>query len=318
MNEGFSVLGAGPAGAAAALALRRAGERVVLHEKSRLPRHKVCGEFFSPEILPLLEEFGLAAAFRAQRPARVTHAELHFGRGSLRFRLPEPAWGLSRWAFDHLLLRAALDRGAILSAEPPRRPAVVAAGRRTAVPRGRRLFGFKAHFSGPANDAVELYFFAGGYCGLCPVQGGVTNVCGLADESMLARIGFQVDRLLGGTPRLRERLALLERRINWLVTGPLCFGPAAAAPAGLAAGDARCFVDPFTGSGLLAAVRTGSWAGEALAGGPNYEARCRDFYRRQLSTTAILRRALRLGLLERLAAFLPGPLLFRLTRPRLP
>jgi len=311
----FVVWGAGPAGAAAALALRQAGELVVLCDQSVFPRHKVCGEFFSPEILPVLEELGVAEAFAARRPARVTHGELHFDHRGCRFRLPETAWGLSRFAFDEMLVRAAVERGAMLDREHAAQPALLAVGRRGTAPRGRRRFGFKAHFSGSANDAVELYFFPGGYCGLCPVEDGRTNVCGLADEALLRRFDFQMDRLEAVAPRLGARLAPLERATRWQFTGPLCFGAAAPTGGGLRAGDAMRFVDPFTGSGLLAAVRTGSWAGEALAGGPDYDARCRRFYRRQISTTTILRRLAGLDLVGRLAGLLPGPLLYRLTRP---
>jgi len=39
------VIGAGPAGAAAAIAARLEGVEVDLFEKSRFPRQKVCGEF---------------------------------------------------------------------------------------------------------------------------------------------------------------------------------------------------------------------------------------------------------------------------------
>jgi flavin-dependent dehydrogenase len=313
MPEPFSILGAGPAGSAAALALRRAGVAVALHEKSRFPRHKVCGEFYTAEILPVLQELGVAAGFLARSPSRVTHAELRFGRSQRRFRLPETAYGLSRYAFDDLLLQTALARGAVLSPDAPLRPDVLAIGRHATSPRGRRLFGFKAHFAGPANDAVELYFFPGGYCGLCPIEDGRTNVCGLAEERLLARCEFQIDRLLSPLRRLDG----LERLTRWFLTGPLRFGPDAnPSPETTAAGDALCFVDPFTGSGLLAAVRTGSWAADTLLGGPDYQTRCRAFYGRQLSATTILRRALALGFLENLAGLLPGSLLYRLTRPR--
>jgi flavin-dependent dehydrogenase len=308
----ISILGAGPAGTAAALSLCRAGLPVTLHERSHFPRHKVCGEFYTAEILPVLEELGVAGEFLARVPARITHAELHFGRATRRFRLPETAFGLSRYAFDDLLRRAALQFGARLTSDPPQQPAVIATGRHANAPRGQRVFGFKAHFTGPGTDAVQLYFLPGGYCGACAVEGGKINVCGLASETLLARIGFRPERLL--PPPLAE----LSPATRWYLTGPLRFGPAPRPRTGtLTAGDALCFVDPFTGTGLLAAVRTGSWAGEALAGGPDYAARCRDFYRRQLSTTTIIRKALSWGFAGQLAGLVPASLLYRLTRPRL-
>jgi len=55
----INILGGGPAGSAAALAALREGTQVRMVEKSKLPRHKVCGEFFSPEIGPELEKLGV-------------------------------------------------------------------------------------------------------------------------------------------------------------------------------------------------------------------------------------------------------------------
>jgi len=318
----MTVVGCGPAGAAAALALCKAGARPLVYEKSSFPRHKVCGEFFSPEILPALERIGMDGRFLARRPARVTHAELCFERRSRRFSLPEAGYGLSRYAFDEMLYRGAVEQGAEVRRETARNlpgRCVWAAGRSVIEPRGQRLFGFKAHFRGPANDAVELYFFPGGYCGSCPVEGGVTNVCGLAGEETLAASGFRVDAMLDKAPRLKARLRGLERGTRWYLTGPLRFGPQRH-PDGelLAAGDAGRFVDPFTGSGLLAAVETGARAAGALlepGRAAEHDRRRRGFYRRQLATTTIIRRTMDLGWAESLAGLVPGWVLFRLTRP---
>ena len=43
-----------PAGCCAALAAAREGADVRITERSQFPRHKVCGEFLSPEIAPVL------------------------------------------------------------------------------------------------------------------------------------------------------------------------------------------------------------------------------------------------------------------------
>ena len=65
MHNSFDavVLGAGPAGATAALLLARAGWSVALVEKTAYPRRKVCGEFLSATNLPLLRELGLGERF---------------------------------------------------------------------------------------------------------------------------------------------------------------------------------------------------------------------------------------------------------------
>jgi geranylgeranyl reductase family protein len=56
------VVGGGPAGAAAAIALARAGREVVLVDKARFPRDKCCGDGLTTDALRLLEGLGLDPA----------------------------------------------------------------------------------------------------------------------------------------------------------------------------------------------------------------------------------------------------------------
>lgn len=142
----------------------QAGARVRIYEKSAFPRHKVCGEFLSPEVLPLFERLGLLSRFQSLRPASIRRAILHFGAAEKVLLFPEPAFGLSRLVFDDFLASAMVERGAGLVRRlrlSESRPVIVAHGRRLASSpreRGTRVLGFKAHFSGPCNDAVELSF----------------------------------------------------------------------------------------------------------------------------------------------------------------
>jgi geranylgeranyl reductase family protein len=57
-----AVVGAGPAGAAAAITLARAGRDVVLIDKARFPRDKCCGDGLTTGALRLLEHLGLEPA----------------------------------------------------------------------------------------------------------------------------------------------------------------------------------------------------------------------------------------------------------------
>jgi flavin-dependent dehydrogenase len=320
LTKRINILGGGPAGSAAALAALRGGARVRVIEKSRLPRHKVCGEFFSPEIAPELEQLGAWNAFLAAGPARVRRTVLHFGAREKTSRLPEAAFGLSRYAFDQILLDQARAAGADLVSEGES-PLIIATGRRTmGTPRGQRLFGFKAHFEGPTDDAVELFFFERCYVGVTAIEAGRTNVCGLAPESFLSQFGFEYGDIVTQCPALSARLKPLRRVTPWFSTGPLQYGQAfERAGQVYPAGDALSFVDPFTGSGLLAAVRSGAMAGRAAAMGrpvAEYLRDCQASLRQPFQVAGVLRRALESGWAEKLAPFSPGRLLFALTRPR--
>jgi len=308
---------------------------VRLFETSPFPRHKVCGEFLSPEVAEILAELGVLRDFEAQKPARLVKVALHFGRRTQTWTLREPAWGLSRYALDELLLRRALAEGAALVREPwvkfaagtdahHRIRRILGYGRKSAAPAGSRLFGFKAHFTGPSDDLVHLFFFSGCYVGVSAVENGITNVCGVVPESLLRRKilrqkNFEIEWLLQANPALRERVLPLERTMNWLVTGPLVFGmnhdPAEQV---YRAGDALGFVDPFTGSGISAALVTGKIAGEAAARSievSQYVRHVRNALKRQYFFSSALRLAIRAGIAEKCAEFIPGRLLFELTRP---
>ncbi len=364
------ITGAGPAGSSAALAALGAGADVRITDRSRFPRHKVCGEFLSPEIQPMLKELGVWSDFLAAEPAIIRRLVLSFGVSETPLRreapLPRPAWGLSRWTFDQLLLDAATRRGARFHgpdgpqaqaetravAEPDAE--IVAHGRRAEQSRrGNRLFGFKAHFSRgsgsefvnrpkvsklPPEDAVELYFFDGCYIGVNAIESNKINVCGLASEGFLSRFAFQYDTVVEQCPSLRGRLNAHTRDFPWISVGPLEFRqrfghgfvgahvPRSGPPVGpgrtsapYPAGDALSFVDPFTGSGLLAAVKTGSMAGRAAALGEpveTYLRRCRASLRQPFLVSSILRRLVSSGWVEWLAPCAPSQLLFSLTRPR--
>jgi len=326
------VVGGGPAGATAAIAALSEGATVRIVERSRRPRHKVCGEFLSPEALHILDLLGAGKNLALLKPARIRKCRLRFGHREKRWNLVEPAFGLSRFELDKLLLEkagalgAAVSRGECAVAEKGNggtAAVVLAVGRKPMASRQDRLFGFKAHFEGPSDDAIELFFGRQGYVGVSPVENGWTNVCGIAPESTLRRHGFDVDEYVAAADPLAERLRPLRRRMRWLMVGPLCFSTVM--HPGLndrvyPAGDALGFVDPFTGSGIVNALVTGRMAGLSAANAvpsQSYIRECRSLLDRPFGISALLRTLLDWDCVYYLAALTPGRLLFRLTRARL-
>jgi flavin-dependent dehydrogenase len=318
------VAGAGPSGTAAALAALQLEIPVRIYDQSHFPRHKVCGEFYSPEMIPVLERLKVWDSISNLRPARIRRWEIYLGKRHVEHRLAEPAFGLSRFAFDQHMLETAVNRGAEhvrerLKGGPT--PLVNATGRKARVPRGRRLFGFKAHFDGPINDAVELFFFARCYVGLNAVEGGRTNVCGLGPEDLLKKWEFDYDSLVNSSEPLRARLEPLRRCFDWISTGPLVFENEFEMPcqAGIyPTGDALSFVDPFTGSGLLCAMVSGELAGNAAARGADpaaYIRQARAKIEQPFRMASLVRRAVRWPVTPWLLPLVPSGALFRLTRP---
>jgi menaquinone-9 beta-reductase len=314
----ISIAGAGPAGSSAALAALECGAEVSIFDPSTFPRHKVCGEFLSPEAADLIPDLPSCPRIRSVR--------LYFEKQRKQWNLDQPAYGISRHALDRFLLEQAVLRGAVLTHERslnPVPPAVLAHGRQSASVAGNRLFGFKAHFEGPPDDALDLFFFEGCYVGINSVEGGRTNVCGLAPEGLLKKLNFDVDQLVSGSKALSERIRRLRRSWDWLMTGPLIYRGGwkeESRPGIYLAGDALGFVDPFTGSGMLSAIVTGRIAGRSAAHAvstASHLAACRGVLSAQYRTAAMFRAAIDQGVAEWILPLLPGRALFHLTRPRI-
>lgn len=120
MIEDAVVVGAGPAGSAAAAELARRGVGVALLDARAFPRSKPCGDCVSPGALPLLGRLGAAERVRALRPARLggwrvrTPGGKWFGGRFLPGRGTGPSigWSLPREELDAAILEAAVSAGA--------------------------------------------------------------------------------------------------------------------------------------------------------------------------------------------------------------
>jgi flavin-dependent dehydrogenase len=302
-----------------------------LIDRAKNARHKVCGEFISPGGRQCLEDLGVWDEFAALGPCRITRCKLNFGHYTNQWNLTECAWGLSRLRLDQLLLDKAASLGVVVRRgevfdrhrhNPTDAALIVACGRQTTIQGGNRLFGFKAHFDGPSDDAVELFFDACGYVGVSGIENQLTNVCGIARESTLRRYGFDFDEIVRRSPSMAERLGPLRRQMRWIVIGPIVFSSPRHRTSGdqvYVAGDALGFVDPFTGSGILNGMLTGRLAGLAAGRGipaAAYLRLCRSLLGTPFAVSCILRSLAGHPGLHCFGPYIPGQLLFRWTRAR--
>jgi len=116
-----AIVGAGPAGSAAAILLARAGWSVALVERQRFPRRKVCGECIAASNLALLDALGVGAEVERLAGAELRRVALMHGAASVVAALP-PAdapgrrfgRALGREQLDTLLVRQAALSGVTL------------------------------------------------------------------------------------------------------------------------------------------------------------------------------------------------------------
>src|SRR3954468_7271349 len=108
MPSPIVIIGAGPGGAAAAIALAQRGVRgVVLLDKDAFPRDKTCGSGLSPNALTALDELGVGAEVRRLGYAVSGLRLVTPGNREIHLESEQAAIVLLRKHFDNLLVERA-------------------------------------------------------------------------------------------------------------------------------------------------------------------------------------------------------------------
>lgn len=299
-----AIVGAGPAGSTLAALLAARGRSVALLDRDRFPRDKLCGEFLSWDALPLLDALGVREEMERAGAPSIGHCVVVGSRRSHEIPFPRPALGVSRLLLDDLLVRLAERNGAIrldgwpvtelrpgerlLTAErgEERREIVATAvagawgrwgrfdaqlHRRFVQDRTHRHFGFKRHYrSIRPPGTIELHPFDGGYLGVNDVEGGVTNICGLAHAGRLSGLKGRWDAFVDGIRAERPSLDRLFSACEpvqdgFLSSDPVIFRGRSPVEQGIfLAGDASGVVDPLAGSGMAMAIQSAFLAARHL------------------------------------------------------
>ncbi|MEN5378593.1 NAD(P)/FAD-dependent oxidoreductase [Sphingobacterium kitahiroshimense] len=209
-NADVIIIGGGLAGLTAALHLTKKGLNVTLIEKYSYPRHKVCGEYLSKEILPYLN--WLNSDILQVYPTNInTLIFTHQNGKTAKAYLPLGGLGISRYSLDNSLYLQAVKMGCtvikatvtnvtfnenaftvmtenqILIAEIVlgafgKRSNVDQVLKRNFMNKTAPWLAVKGHYSGEfPDDVVALHNFKGGYCGITKVEDNIINMCYLAD-----------------------------------------------------------------------------------------------------------------------------------------
>ncbi|MFI7491342.1 geranylgeranyl reductase family protein [Micromonospora echinaurantiaca] len=302
MSDEFDVVvvGAGPAGSAAALAARRGGARVLLLDRADFPRDKACGDGVAAHALDVLADLGVPDAVAGYPPLPALRL-VGPGGGAVARALPRPAYTVPRAVFDARLVSAAVAAGArlrrhavrrvevrtdrvVLDGEVAARAVVGADGAGSVV---RRALGH------PVNPDRHLALAIRGYAPALPGPPEQLIVTSAPRWPAYAwsfpigdgRANVGYGEVLRGEPLTRAHLL---DRLGALLPGT---DPATVSdlrahhlplsthrpPPGrgrvVLAGDALSLINPFTGEGIFYALLSGALAGAAAAGAPEQAAR---------------------------------------------
>ena len=119
-----AIVGGGPAGSTAALCLRKLGHEVVVFERFTFPRYRI-GESLLPGTLAILTRLGVADKVHAAGFTKKRAATFIWGGDrapwSFTFATPKTApwvfdhaYQVTRAEYDHILIKAAAERGAVI------------------------------------------------------------------------------------------------------------------------------------------------------------------------------------------------------------
>jgi geranylgeranyl reductase family protein len=288
------VVGAGPAGSAAALAALRSapGLRVLLLDRADFPRDKCCGDGVAPHVADVLRQVGAADVTDGWQPVDV----LRLSRGSHEVEgiMRRSVWVIPREVFDARLAERAVAAGAVLRRRRVSRVtsgdgvvtldgvlrarAVVGADGAESVVRsalgvgrpGARALAIRGYAPTPSSGAGRQVIRYGerrqpAYAWAFDRGDGLSNIGygelvdrGTGERATRALMLEQLDELLPG---------YVEGATAWRGHHLPLSGWSWDQPDGpvLLAGDAAGLVNPMTGEGIYYAVATGLMAGLAAA-----------------------------------------------------
>ena len=309
-----AVIGAGPAGAAAALsALRtRPGARVLLLDKADFPRDKSCGDGIAPHALDELARLGAAQVLADRVPIR--RLRLVSPRGTeANATLQRPDVVVPRTVFDARLVEAAVAQGAELRRHGVRRlevrsDRVVLDGaieartvigadgangvvrRQLGVPRQAATtiaVAVRGYITWETSDPEQLILMDGrdwpAYAWRFDAGDGTSNVgFGMLLANLRAtdhgKDALQ-SRMVELLPEAAGARQLRSHHLPLSTARPV-------QPDGrvLLAGDAASLVNPLTGEGIFYALLSGRLAGAAAVSADDPGARYRAMLERELGT----------------------------------
>ena len=293
------IIGGGLAGLTAAIHLSKIGRDVTLLEKNEFPKHKVCGEYISNEVLPYLKQLDINLA--ELHPKNITKIVFSTVNGKvINGNLPLGGFGISRYTLDEFLYKKAIANGCKIIQETVetvvfednqftvttsnnnvlKSEIVIGAfGKRSNI--DQKLYrnfiqkkspwlAVKAHYSGDfPDDVVGLHNFKGGYCGVSKVENDAINICYLADYKTFQKyknIENYQENVVFKNPHLKEIFKNSTMLFDKPITiSQICFENKEAVENHiLMIGDTAGLIHPLCGNGMAMAIHSAKIASELI------------------------------------------------------
>lgn len=304
-----AIIGGGLAGLTAAIHLSKIGLKVIVIEKNEFPKHKVCGEYISNEIMSYLD--WLSIDISELKPTHISRLDFSTSDGKMiHCDLPLGGFGVSRYTLDAFLLRKAIENGCeiiqgnvenvvfeddifTVSTSSNRiitsRIVIGAFGKRSNIDQKlKREFiqkkshwlAVKAHYSGEFPDhLVALHNFEGGYCGVSKVENNEINICYLASYESFKKYK-SIDDYQNQIVTKNPHLKLIFDKCKMLFEVPLTISQVSFSKKAtvenhiLMIGDTAGLIHPLCGNGMAMAIHSAKIVSELIG----------DFYTNKIKT----------------------------------
>ena len=293
------ILGGGLAGLTAAIHLSKLGLQVTVIEKNGYPKHKVCGEYISNEVLPYFEWLGIDIL--KINPTSITKLQFSTQNGTtITTELPLGGFGISRYALDFYLYNKAIANGCIFLQETVEnvifdndeftittsigtvlksKMVLGAFGKRSNmdvklnrnfIQKKSHWLAIKSHYTGDfPNDLVGLHNFNGGYCGVSKVENNAVNICYITNYETykLYKNNEEFQKLVLSE---NQHLKILFEKSTLIFEKPLTIGQISFDKKEtvenhiLMVGDTAGLIHPLCGNGMAMAIHSAKIASELV------------------------------------------------------
>ena len=270
----ITIIGGGLAGLTLGIGLRQRDVPVTVIEAGKYPRHRVCGEFISGRGQEILIRLGYNVLNSARGAVSARTVSFHStNKSTPPRRILSPAVCISRFELDAALAGEFLRLGGELrcdlrwSGADESEGVVRATGRIPSTNAdGELWFGLKIHAQNvPLAADLEMHFSSRGYVGICRINHGEFNVCGLfrklPGETGVGRDRLDLLRGFAGS-LLRRRLSEAEfDESSFCAVAGLSLKPwRALQRPEICVGDAITMIPPVTGNGMSMAFESAELA----------------------------------------------------------